>query len=252
MQLISIYTVYTIYSIYLLPVLMAIVGSIYVYLQQGQIPKLISIEGNIGVGKSTIVHKLKLMYEGREDVVFLEEPVDMWANIRDESGVPILTKFYEDSAKYAFAFQVMAYSSRLSLIRKTVRENPNAKIIICERSLDADKQIFAKMLYQDGIMEEIMYQIYNQFYDEYAEPFRLSGIVYMNASPDVCLKRITKRGRAGEDNIKLDYLIKCDNAHIEWLTGLKNLIEIDASLEATPINDNIRINQIMGFIEEMI
>jgi len=236
----------------LFPIALSILGSLYVFLQKKVMPKLVSIEGNIGVGKSTIVQKLKAVYEGRPDVVFLEEPVELWAKICDEFGVPILTKFYEDSARYAFAFQVMAYSSRLSMIRKTIRENPNAKIIICERSLDADKEIFAKMLHSDGVMEEIMYQIYCKFYDEYAEPFRLSGIVYMNATPTTCLTRIAKRGREGEDNIKLDYLIKCDNAHIQWLTGLQNVLEINAELEATPANDNIRMNQIMGFIEEMI
>jgi len=236
-----------------LPLFVAIMGSVYIYLYtEKSIPKLVSIEGNIGVGKSTIVQKLKTLYEGCTEIVFLEEPVELWAKICDNDGIPILTKFYGNPAQYAFAFQVMAYSSRLSMIRKTIRENPTAKIIICERSLDADKEIFAKMLHRDGVMEDIMYQIYSQFYDEYAEPYRLSGIVYMNAPPDVCFKRIAKRGRDGEDNIKLDYLIKCNNVHTEWLTGLKNVLEIDASLDTTPINDNIQIRQIMGFIDKMI
>lgn len=181
------------------------------------VPVFISIEGNIGAGKTTIIRELERRL-ANEEIVFLKEPVDMWESIRDPvDGENILEKFYKDPNKYAFSFQVMAYASRLSLIRQTVRSNPKCKIIVCERSLDADRNIFAKMLHQDGLIDAVHFQIYNHFYKEYSEDYGLSGIIYIDADPDVCKTRIDKRARDGEGNIQHDYLEKCKNFHDKWL-----------------------------------
>jgi len=109
-------------------------------------PTIISIEGNIGSGKSTLLKYLSQCCEGDKEFVFLQEPVDAWDTIKDEQGVTMLAKFYQDQPRYAFSFQMMAYISRLALLKKTCDENPNA-IIVTERSLYTDKHVFAKMLY---------------------------------------------------------------------------------------------------------
>lgn len=96
--------------------------------------KIISIEGNIGSGKSTLLANIKSTLKGVEGVVFLKEPVDEWESIKDKEGRTMLQKFYADQDRYSFSFQMMAYISRLALLRDCIRENPNA-IIISERSL---------------------------------------------------------------------------------------------------------------------
>ena len=117
-------------------------------------PKIISIEGNIGSGKSTIVHNLEKKLEHNKKYVFLREPVDIWQTIKDTYGKTILEKFYEDQEKYAFAFQVMAYATRSAILQEAIRNNPDCKYILCERSLEADNQIFAKMLNDDNNYED--------------------------------------------------------------------------------------------------
>ena len=101
-----------------------------------------SIEGNIGSGKSTLV---KMMKEQTSNVVFVKEPVDVWNTIKDNNNETILEKYYKNQEKYAFSFQIMAYISRISILRKTIKKNPN-DIIITERSVLTDKNVFAKML----------------------------------------------------------------------------------------------------------
>lgn len=96
--------------------------------------RIISIEGNIGSGKSTLLGNLKKTLANTPGVVFLKEPVDDWETIRDKDGNTMLQKFYADQEKYSFSFQMMAYVSRLALLRDTIRQNPNA-VIISERSL---------------------------------------------------------------------------------------------------------------------
>ena len=46
--------------------------------------KIISIEGNIGSGKSTVVNSLK-QYYSNDKIYFLEEPVSEWEKIKDLS-----------------------------------------------------------------------------------------------------------------------------------------------------------------------
>ena len=199
-------------------------------------PLLISIEGNIGAGKSTIIDNLKEHMKGNTDVMFLKEPVDIWESIKDKkTDENILQKFYNDPNKYAFSFQVMAYVTRLSTIRTAIRENPDCRVIICERSLDADRNIFAKMLYEDGKIEDIHYQIYLHFYEEYVKDYKLDGIVYINADAEVCYNRTVKRSRNGESSITKEYLQQCKDYYDEWL--IKNtdteILNINANEDVT-------------------
>jgi deoxyadenosine/deoxycytidine kinase len=115
---------------------------------------------------------------------------------------------------------MMAYISRLKLLRDTLNEIKNSEkkyIIITERSLYTDKMVFAKMLYDSGKIEHINYQIYLNWFNTFAEEFPLSKIIYVNTSPEICHKRINKRSRDGEDNIPLEYLKSCHNYHEDML-----------------------------------
>ena len=181
-------------------------------------PRIISIEGNIGAGKSTLVEELKIRYANRNDIVFLQEPVDAWAEITQD-GKTMLQLFYDNQKKYSFAFQVMAYMSRLRLIKNEVdrAKKMNIKTIVMERSLDADRHIFAKMLHADDMIEECMFKIYELMSDDGLREYSSDGTVWLTASPKECLRRIGIRGREGEQSIGLDYLEKCDLYHQEWL-----------------------------------
>ena len=175
--------------------------------------KIISIEGNIGSGKSTIVRNLQKY--NKSNYIFVEEPVKEWSTICDEVGETILSHFYRDSKQYSFQFQMMAYISRLNTLRTIIKNNPNS-IIITERCLFTDKNVFAKMLYDSNDMTKIEYTIYNKWFDAFMEDVSIDGIIYVETNPEICNRRIQLRNRNGE-SIPLDYLEKCDKYHNEWL-----------------------------------
>jgi len=185
--------------------------------KMSKFPILVSLEGNIGAGKSTLLEELAKRLGENTGWLFLREPVHIWDEIRDASGTTILSKFYTNPSKYAFAFQIMAYTTRLHELRRLLRENPNCIGVVCERSLEADKHIFAKMLHDDGVIEDINYQIYQSFCKEFAREFGLDSIVYIDADAEVCHERVGKRSRQGEGGIPLEYLQKCKKYHDEWL-----------------------------------
>jgi deoxyadenosine/deoxycytidine kinase len=197
---------------------------------------IVSIEGNIGSGKSTLLEKLREEYKDNKYVRFLREPVDEWEKIKDKDGNTMLQKFYANQTEYSFAFQMMAYISRLAIIRDTVREiiNINANldtdanfkkfVIITERSLYTDKFVFAKMLYDQGKIEDVKYQIYLNWFDEFAKDFPVNEVIHVNTDPAKCYERIHKRSRIGEEVIPLAYLEACHKYHNEFLdeaTGVK-------------------------------
>ena len=183
---------------------------------------IVSIEGNIGSGKSTLLSNLRQYYENNSNVVFLKEPVDEWEKIKDENGETILKKFYADQEKYSFPFQMMAYVSRIKVLRdtlKTIKTDTEDKniIIITERSLYTDKMVFAKMLYDSKKIEHVNYQIYLNWFDTFSDEFPVNKVVYVKTSPDKCYQRIVKRSRTGEENIPLEYLTSCSIYHDNML-----------------------------------
>lgn len=172
----------------------------------------VSIEGNIGSGKSTLLRTLREKYSNDKKIVFVDEPVEEWESIQNEHGMPMLQLFYNDQKTHAFAFQMMAFISRLSKLKEAVDKNPGA-IIVTERSLYTDKMVFAQML-RDS--KEILYehhQIYLKWFETFVCDYPVDKIIYVNTPPKICHERIAIRSRNGESVIPLDYLEKCHNYH---------------------------------------
>jgi deoxyadenosine/deoxycytidine kinase len=179
--------------------------------------QIISIEGNIGSGKSTLVNYLTNEYKNNTNILFLQEPVDIWNEIQDEEGITILEKFYNDTNKYAFQFQMMAYISRLSILKKCLKQN--YKYIITERCLYTDANVFAKMLFDDKKISKIEYTIYKKWFDEFINEISISKFIYIKTNPEIAYQRIISRNRIGE-KISLEYLIKCNEYHENWISSL--------------------------------
>lgn len=234
-------------------------------------PVIVSFDGNIGSGKSTTCYEYEQFLkthmsnvEGRDalfptitsfedEVCFLDEPVALWNQVCDKDGVNILTNLYKDIRANAFKFQMMAYISRLSLLRKAVK-NPKIKLIITERSVETDRNVFAKMLYDVGDISHDEFQIYTLWFEEFLTDVPLSGIVYINASPDVCMQRIGKRAREGE-SIQPDYIQRCHQYHEDWI-HTKNcaLLELPANEDITesPRVLSDRMERITEFIRGLL
>ena len=184
---------------------------------------IFSIEGNIGSGKSTLLAKLR---EVSPTLVFLDEPTAEWGDIRDENGVTILERYYADQDRWAFTFQMMAFITRL----RAFRNAPQNTIVVTERSVFTDREIFAKMLRDSGKMNSIEYTVYLKWFDELVGPLKVDGVIYVRTPPETCEQRIATRARPGESKIDFEYLDACDAYHEMWLQNHPAKLVIDGDV----------------------
>ena len=191
---------------------------------------IICIQGNIGSGKSTLLRQLE-----DNGFICLQEPVDTWAEYQ-HNGKSILEYFYEDKAKYAFPFQMMAFYTRMKAINEL--KEKNSPLTIMERSLETDKRIFFQLLVNDNSIDPICAKIYNDWYNDLVKikdknKDNVNVIdIYIKTPPEICLERIAKRSRPGEKEITLQYLTKCHELHEEWL-------KYDITIDGTQSNEDI-------------
>ena len=214
---------------------------------------IVSVEGNIGSGKSTFVKSMEEAFSkqgiANMKMVFVQEPVNQWTQIKDENGTDMLTKFYGNQEKYAFAFQMMAYISRLSLLKRAYEEHPKNTIIVTERSLYTDRYVFAKMLYDSKKIEEVEYQIYLKWFDEFVAELPIFAMVYLHTSPEVSYSRMLKRARTGE-TIPIDYLKECYRYHEDWLQKERSVLTIDVSGENSTENTSKWITDFINYLRK--
>lgn len=197
-------------------------------------PILITIEGDIGAGKTTLIDTLKTAHPNWH---FIDEPVGTWLGLQTEGGENLLELFYKDKTRYSYTFQNCALLSRALNIKKTIDNwqklcllNPEEElnnVFITERCIDTDYNVFAKMLHDDGHMNLMEWDLYKMWYSFVKEQSPvLSAIVHVNTPPEICHARIHIRGRKGENEIPLEYLQNLEKYQNEWLYGEDTLTRI--------------------------
>lgn len=171
---------------------------------------IVFIEGGIGCGKSTLVKHIQ-GYCQKNNLKYktIQEPVDIWTQIKDEKDTTIIEAFYKDQAKYAFMFQMMAYISRLQRLHEAYEDaKEKYDLIICERSLHTDKHVFCQMLYDEGKIDTFGFQVYNMWFDYFQSFVETSMFVYLKTDYEICFERIQKRQRQGENSIQRIFTTK--------------------------------------------
>lgn len=161
----------------------------------------VSVEGNIGAGKSTLCKYIASKYPN--DITVLCEPIDKWQNC---SGHNILDLFYKEPCKYSFLFQSHV---QLTLLRQSIEKLPT-QIKLCERSLFSAKYCFVKNLREEGKLAEPECAVLDAWFQNIVNnnAVQPTAIIYLRTSPVVAYERLVKRNRAEEGTVQLEYLQK--------------------------------------------
>ena len=207
------------------------------------------IEGNIGSGKSTLVKYLKSLESFQSNnIKTVLEPVEEWKNFRDSKGKNVLEYFYKDQKRWGYLFQMNAFITRGKLIEET---EEGGHTLLMERSVYSDRNVFAKNCYEKGLINEIEWKTYLNWFNWLSKKLSISGdaYIYLRTSPEKSYSRIQKRGRGEEKEIPLEYIKEIHIKHEEWLANpRKNVLILDGNLENSPERLERFSNKILNFI----
>ena len=203
--------------------------------------KIITLDGNIGVGKSTF---LELVRAQCPEVLVVQEPVDMWANLKNEKGESLLELFYKDKRRWSYTFQNAAVLTRVQFLKEALAAAEPGKIILTERSVLTDRHVFAALLRDQGYMDDLEGSLYDMWFDTFAKDLPVAGIVYITTSPTVAAERIQRRGRDGEQGMDLAYLNALNRQHQAWISTT-SLPVLELSTE-----DDVDVNQSVEALKE--
>ena len=157
--------------------------------------RILAIEGNIGTGKSTLGQLIQDKIQFNDNVEFVTEPVHKWIELKDNDG-NILDRFYKDQKRWSYTFQHNAFITRA----KDIMEHKDKKLVIIERSVLTDRNVFAQLLYENNMISEMEWKLYTNWYDWLSNefPIKPNKYIYLKADPQVSYDRMRKRLRDEE------------------------------------------------------
>lgn len=176
----------------------------------GEIPlnqfNYVAFEGNIGAGKTTLVHKIAEDFNGKR---VLERFADN----------PFLPKFYKDQNRYAFPLEMSFLADRYQQLADDL-----AQFDLFKDFIVADYHIFKSLIFAKITLAEDEYRLYRNLFDIiYKEMPKPDLYIYLYQNTDRLLQNIKKRGRVYEQNIEAAYLEKINNGYLEYIKSQTNL-----------------------------
>lgn len=169
--------------------------------------KHIAIAGNIGAGKTTLSELLSQHYGWN-------------VHFEDANTNPYLSDFYNDMHRWSFNLQIYFLNSRY---RQILEIRKGTKIVIQDRTIYEDAEIFAPNLHEMGLMSKRDFENYSDLFklmvSQVAAPDLL---IYLKSTVPTLVSHIQSRGRDYEGSMSLDYLKKLNDRYDSWINGYKD------------------------------
>ncbi len=165
------------------------------------------VEGAIGAGKTSLVLKLSKRYNARAILEVVEEN-------------PFLPRFYEDIKSYAFRTQIFFLLSRYDQQVKASQQDLFQQLSFADYMFAKDR-IFAHLTLSGNelAMYEHLYQIMSR---DIPAP---DMIVYLRATTNLLMKRITFRDRPFERKISVQYMERLNSAYEDYFANSQNFAQ---------------------------
>ena len=173
----------------------------------------ITIEGNIGAGKTTLAHLLSKHYDAR---LILEEFADN----------PFLPKFYENPDQYAFPLELFFMAERFKQLKELLQQKDMFQQLTISDYLFTKCLLFAKVTLPDD-----EFRLYQRLFDIIHQQLREPDLlIYLHAPVKKLQANIKKRNRSYEQNIPDQYLFNIQETYTNYIKqhNIKTLF-VDAS-----------------------
>ncbi|MBN8685898.1 MAG: deoxynucleoside kinase [Chitinophagales bacterium] len=182
--------------------------------------QFITIEGNIGAGKTTLANLLSKEYNAR---LILEEFADN----------PFLPKFYENPDQFAFPVELFFMAERFKQLKELLQQKDMFQ------SLTISDYLFTKcLLFAKVTLPEDEFRLYQRLFDIiHQQLIQPDILIYLHAPVSKLQSNIKKRARSYEQNIPDDYLFNLQETYTHYIKqhNVKTLF-VDASNADFPGN----------------
>ncbi|MFZ1527440.1 MAG: deoxynucleoside kinase [Ferruginibacter sp.] len=160
----------------------------------------VTIEGNIGAGKTTLAHILSKHYNAR---LILEEFADN----------PFLPKFYENPDQYGFPVELFFMAERYKQLKELLQTKDMFQTITVSDYLFTKCLLFAKVNLPD---EE--FRLYQKLFDIINPQIMQPDIlIYLHSPVNRLQENIKKRNRSYEQSIPNDYLFTLQETYTQYI-----------------------------------
>lgn len=175
--------------------------------------QFITIEGNIGAGKTTLANLLSKHYNAR---LILEEFADN----------PFLPKFYENPDQFAFPVELFFMAERFKQLKELLQQKDMFQTLTVSDYLFTKCLLFAKVT-----LPEDEFRLYQRLFEIiHQQLIQPDILIYLHAPVSKLQSNIRKRNRAYEQNISDDYLFNLQETYTNYIKqhNIKTLF-VDAS-----------------------
>ena len=164
----------------------------------------ICIEGNIGVGKTSLAEKIAADCNAR---LVLEE----FANN------PFLPKFYKDPEKYAFPLELFFMAERYKQIKQLKEQDMFSDFTVSDYFF-----VKSRLFAQNNLSADELTLFYRLFDIMLASLPKPDLLVYLHADIKSLQANIKKRGRSYERDITKDYMLKIQEKYLDFFKKQKD------------------------------
>ena len=162
--------------------------------------QFITIEGNIGAGKTTLANILSKKINAR---LILEEFADN----------PFLPKFYESPEQYAFPLELFFMAERYKQLKELLQTNDLFQSVTVSDYLFTKCLLFAKVNLPSE--EYLLYQkLFDIINPQIIQP---DVLIYLHSPVTKLQDNIKKRNRNYEQNIPDDYLFTLQETYTQYI-----------------------------------
>jgi len=160
----------------------------------------ITIEGNIGAGKTTLAHLLSKHYNAR---LVLEQFADN----------PFLPRFYENPQQYAFPLELFFMAERFKQLKDLIQQKDLFQNLTISDYLFTKCLLFAKIN-----LSEDEFRLYQRLFDiMYHQLIQPDILIYLHAPVNKLQQNIKKRNRPYEQKIPNEYLFSIQETYTRYI-----------------------------------
>jgi len=179
--------------------------------------KYIAIEGAIGVGKTTLARTIS-------------NTIKCQTLFEDYIGNPFLKKFYDDN-------KINSFSTQLYFLLKRIEQSE--KINFTDNTIVSDFYFGKDELFAKLNLSELEFQMYTSIKSKlnFIPPIP-DLIIYLQASTDILMERIKKRGLDIEKHIKKEYIESVNDVYMKHFHEYKESPVLIINTSNVNINNN--------------